>query len=344
MKARAPSPHLVLKASDIMENFQRLSRFLALPACAVLGFVACSTEEGPGGNVAGSGGSNTPAAGTTSGAPIIAGSSPGGSGVTGGQTSVSGSPSGGAGAAAGGQSLGGTASGGSAAGSGGSSGGSGGGATAMGCTGFTGKFCDDFEGQAAGQAPKGAFSVSGPVTVDTSKAYSGTKSLKITKPSPTGQLRFTEQFPFNDLHGRAMFWVDNVPASGGPHWDLVVAVADNGVNWEIGGMYGKFLLIIDPPDTGVDSNPFPTKKWFCLQWQYKYAGAGQDNTFVAKMDGVALMNGMFTGSDAEGHEWNAGPWDNLSVGFTSYGSNVDTDLWVDDIAFGEQEIACPPVK
>jgi hypothetical protein len=325
-----------------MENFQRLSRFLALPTLATLGFLACSTEEGTGG--LGNGGT-TPIipSGGSAGMAQGGASSPAGSGTVAGQTGIAGSTSGGTGATTGGQPASGSNAGGSAGSGGGSSAGSGGG-SAMGCTGFTGKFCDDFEAQTEGQAPKGEFTVDGPVTVDTSKAYSGTKSLKISKPSPTGQLHFSKQFPVNDLHGRAMFYVDNVPTNGGPHWDLVVAIADNGVNWEIGGMYGKFLLIIDPPDTGVDSNPFPTKKWFCLQWQYKYAGAGQPNTFVAKMDGVALMNGMFTGKDADGHEWNAGPWKNVSIGFTSYGSNVDTDLWVDDIAFGEQEIACPAAK
>jgi hypothetical protein len=337
-----------------MEKFQRLTRFAFIPAALVLSFAACSGEETSGGNSAGSGGTNA-TAGTASGSPAASGTNATVGGSTAGQSTTAGSSTtGGAGASTGGQNSGGSSpgasgSGGSspgASGSGGASGGSGGGATAMGCNGFTGKFCDDFEAQTEGQAPQGDFTVDGPITVDTSKAYSGTKSLKITKPSPTGQLRFTKQFPLNDLHGRAMFYVGQVPqgSGNGPHWDLVVAIADTGHNWEIGGMYGKWLFIIDPPDTGVGAGAFPTGKWFCLQWQYKFAGAGQDHTFVAKLDGTVMQNGMFTGSDAEGHHWDAGPWKNLSIGLTSYQDPVDTDVWMDDIAFGEQEIACPAPK
>ena len=332
-----------------MENFQRLSRFLVLPVFAAFGFAACSIDEGEGGSSGGAGGAapsgaGSPAAGTSSTGGMIL---PSGGTSGGGQPSTSGNGSGGAGASTGGQPTGGSAG---AAGSGGAGGaagsaGSGGGA-AMGCTGFTGKFCDDFEGQTVGTAPVGDFKVEGDVKVDTSKAYSGTKSLKITKPSPSGQLQFSKQFPYNDLHGRAMFYVTGTPAGqSGPHWDLVVAVSDGGINWEIGGMYGKFLLIIDPPDTGVGSSVFPTGKWFCLQWEYKFAGAGQDHTFVAKMDGVALPNGEFTGKDSEGHTWAAGPWKNLAVGFTYYGNSaLDVEMWVDDIAFGEAPIACPAAK
>lgn len=333
-----------------MENFQQLSRFLllALPGLASLGFAACTVDEGAGGNGAGSGGMAQQTGGSASGAagPIAGSTSPGGGGSGAGQVSTSGATSGGAGASSGGQpssgsNAGGTA--GAAVGGGGGSSGSGGGAPVMGCAGFTGKFCDDFEGQMDGKAPAGAFKVSGPVLVDSSKAYSGTKSIKITKPSPTGQLQFSQQFPMTDLHGRAMFFVSKVPTGNtGPHWDLVVAVADNGTNWEIGGMYGKFLFIVDPPDTGVDSVNFPTGKWFCLQWQYKHVPGSP--TFVAKMDNTTLPNGEFTGKDPDGHTWNSGPWNNLAIGFTSYGSNVDTEVWVDDLAFGDTPIACPPLK
>jgi hypothetical protein len=324
-----------------------VSSALALVGVA---FAACSSEEDPVGNTAaGSGAGST--AGTLSGSPAASGTNATVGGSTSGASATAGTSTGGGGSSLGGQAgsgnpgVSGNGNGGTSSGSG-AGGASGGSSAAAGCSAFTGKFCDDFEGQTEGQAPKGDFSVDGPVTVDTGKAFSGTKSLKITKPNPTGQLHFSSQVPTSDLHGRAMFYVSQVPQQGGPHWDLVVAVADNAdnTNWEIGGMYGKFLLIVDPPDTGVEANPFPTGKWFCLQWQYKFAGAGQDHTFVAKVDGTVLQNGMFTGSDAEGHHWDAGPWKNLSIGFTSYGSSVDTDIWVDDLAFGEQEIACPAPK
>lgn len=329
------------------QDFQRLSRF-ALPALVVLGFLACSTEPDTTGSGGGAGG-NANNGGSASGSVAVGGSPSAGAGVTGGQagTMAAGGAGGNASAGAGGSSSGAGVSGvAGSAGAAGSSGSGGGGPSPAGCTGFTGKFCDDFEAQTAGQAPSGDFSVQGKVTVDTGKAFSGTKSLKISQPTPTGMLRFSEQFPFNDLHGRAMFYVTGIPTDGGPHWDLVVAVADDedNTNWEIGGMYGDWLFIIDPPDRGVGAGAFPQDQWFCLQWQYRFAGAGQDNTFVAKLDGASLENAEFTGEDAEGYTWNAGPWQTLSVGFTSYGGNIATELWVDDIAFGEAPIACPPPK
>jgi hypothetical protein len=338
--------------STVTVPFQRLASFL-LPTLALAtgGLLACTEEPGTSGNGGGAAGTGTANGGGGAGGiiPLGGAMAAGMAGTSGGQSGQAGQAgalqTGGAGASNGGAAQsGGTGGGGSTAGGNAGSSGSGGGA--VGCEGFSGKFCDDFEAQTSGQAPSGDFSVQGKVVVDSSKAYSGSKSIRIQNPTPTGMLRFSEQFPFNDLHGRAMFFVTGIPTDGGPHWDLVVAVAndDDNHNWEIGGMYGDWLFIIDPPDRGVGAGAFPLDKWFCLQWQYKFAGSGQANTFVAKMDGTSLENAEFTGQDAEGFAWNAGPWGNLSVGFTAYGGNIAVDMWVDDLAFGEAPIACPPAK
>jgi hypothetical protein len=208
----------------------------------------------------------------------------------------------------------------------------------------TAKFCDDFEAQISGMAPKGDFSLDakvGSIVVDGSKAYSGKQALHITTAKPGSQsfLHFTKQFPISDFYGRAMFYLTSIPTAD-IHWDLLDALSTN--HWEIGGMYGKFILVVDPPDHGLTSNPFPAGKWFCLQWEFKYGGQGTDNTFVAKMDGTVLDKGMFTGADAEGQKWDAGPWKDLSIGWTGYGnSDVDIEEWIDDLAIGDQPIACP---
>ena len=176
---------------------------------------------------------------------------------------------------------------------------------------------------ATGAAPKGDFSVGKNIVVDTSKAYSGTKALHITsaKPGSESFLTFTKQFPLNDFHGRAMFYLTRIPTAD-IHWNLIDALSQNNEHWEIGGMYGKFILVVDPPDHGLTSNTFPTGKWFCLQWEFKYGGTGVDNTFVAKMDGTVLDKGQFTGADSEGKKWDAGPWKNLNIGWTGYGLSL----------------------
>lgn len=313
--------------------------------------LACSVEPGgdePAGTAGSSASAGNASGGASAGQATNGGSSSGG-------TASGGSTSGGAGTA--GSNTGGLAgSGSSGSGAGGSAptggstntaGTSAGGAAPGGCVGVTSKFCDDFEAQAAGMPPKGDFTVdakAGAVLVDTTKAYSGTKALHITTPKPgsTSFVKLTQQFPMNDFHGRAMFFLTRIPTAE-IHWDLIDALSSNGRHWEIGGMYGKFIFVVDPPDHALTSSTFPTGKWFCLQWQFKYGGtANADNTFLAKMDNKVLDKGMFSGADPDGEKWAAGPWQNLNIGWTNYGgSDVDIEEWIDDLAIGDAPIPCP---
>jgi hypothetical protein len=295
-----------------------------------------SSGGGPSAGQATNGGSSAGnlSGGSASGGAATAGTSTGGAAGS----ASSGSSSGGSAPAAGGTSAAGT----SAGGSGGSDPGT------TGCVGVTHKFCDDFEAQAAGMPPKGDFTVdakAGAVLVDATKAYSGTKALHITTPKPgsTSFVKFTKQFPMNDFHGRAMFFLTRIPTAE-IHWDLIDALSQNGQHWEIGGMYGKFIFVVDPPDHALTSSTFPTGKWFCLQWQFKYGGTNADNTFLAKMDSKVLDKGMFTGPDPSGAKWAAGTWQNLNIGWTNYGgSDVDIEEWIDDLALsdGDAPIPCP---
>jgi len=198
---------------------------LSCVAALGLGTVSCgSTPPAPSSGET-NGGSSPGAGGSSSGA--VAGSSP-----NGGSTSPAGGASNGGGGQSGGGSgagpAGGAGSGGlvgsagaignaGSSGSGGTSGSggaqaNGGAAGALagnGCDGVTAKFCDDFEKQTSGQAPVGDFKVSasaGAMIVDGSKPHGGKQSLhiKMAKPGTRAMLDFTKQFPFNDLHGRAM--------------------------------------------------------------------------------------------------------------------------------------------
>jgi hypothetical protein len=308
--------------------------------------LASNTAAG-GSASAGTSGSGGAAAGSAT-APPTGGTPISNAGAGGAPTSgagAGGAANGGAGgeaqAGSAGQSDGGN---GASAGNSGSAG-AGGATNDPGCDAITSLYCDDYEAQTDGMPPTGAFEIDGDGTlvVDGSKPYRGTQSIHLTAPVGSGStvMQFNDQFPVNDLYGRAMFFVDSLPTEG-HHWDIVYAVSENGFNWEIGGMFGPFLLIVDPPDEGVSSDPFPTGEWFCLQWQFSYAGEGQDHTFHAKLNGTTLMNGEFTGMDAEGNTWGAGPWEVLRVGWTAYQAHdVDVEMWIDELAFGEQEIPCP---
>jgi hypothetical protein len=216
----------------------------------------------------------------------------------------------------------------------------------VGCTGLTTKYCDDFEMQTNGKAPTGAFSVGGPsgdIVVDGTKPYSGTKSLhfNIPKPGPTAQLYFTKQFPMDEFYGRAMMYMTRLPTNDN-HWDLLYSYFGQ-TEWELGGQSGVFELVCDPggnkPELDNSSKTkFPVGNWVCLQWHFKN-GMGAGNTYTVKVDGVAVDKGDFTGN-----QWPAGTFQNMSFGWTIYNeasSNVDIEFWIDDLAFGQQEITCP---
>ena len=317
----------------------------------------CSTSDGAGDTPAGTAGQATTAgsssvgtagsSGTTSvagGATTAGAASTGGVTSTGGTNSSAGATSGGGGASGGAGAAGAPSGGSSNAGAGG---GGGGGAPASGCAGVTNaKFCEDWDKLPMGK-PSGAYSVSNGVVVDTSKAFSGTQSLhfqKLAKPaSGTPNINFTKQFPLasNDMHGRVMVFMAQTPKTTS-HWNFITSSNSGNTEWSIGGQYGKFELVCDPPDNGLDSKTaFPDAKWVCMQWEFKYPG-NDNTTFVTKIDGVSVEQGEFTGANSKGEKWKAGAWENLKLGWEIFGSSdIDVEFWVDDLAFGEQPIACP---
>jgi hypothetical protein len=39
--------------------------------------------------------------------------------------------------------------------------------------------------------------------------------------------------------------------------------------------------------------------------------------------------------------WKSGRWTDLTIGWEIFGGSYATEFWIDDLAFGEQEIPCP---
>jgi hypothetical protein len=338
------------------------ARLLLAAAVCSLGF-GCSTSDGNGtpqpsgtaGQTSSTGGTAISVAGS-GGVASVAGSNGTGGGVvpTGGITSGGVTGTGGvvgmAGTNGAGGSTGGSAAGtsaGGAAGAAGAAGAGAGGTPAAGCAGVTNaKFCEDWDKLGMGK-PTGDYSVSDGVVVDTSKAFSGTQSLhfqKLAKPAGgTPNIRFTKQFPLasNDMHGRVMLFMAATPKTSS-HWNFITSSNSGNTEWSIGGQYGNFELVCDPPDNGLDSKTaFPGGKWVCMQWEFKYPG-NDNTTFVTKIDGVSVDQGEFTGANSKGEKWKAGTWNNLKLGWEIFGSSdIDVEFWIDDLAFGEQVIACP---
>jgi hypothetical protein len=169
--------------------------------------------------------------------------------------------------------------------------------------------------------------------VDTAQKFSGTKSLHVhSTGGATAMVVFTKQFPFNAEFGRLMIY-NPVVIKSGDHWDVLQSDSGVGDHWEAGGTSGNFEMTVDPPDNGLDSaTPFPSgTAWHCIQWNF------QDANYIVKVDGA------FVKPTPVVNRWKDGTaWKNLIVGYQVFGGNPPTaDYWIDDLAFGEQEIPCP---
>jgi hypothetical protein len=323
-----------------------MAKHLSLAILSLLLAAGCTSSPGsPGGGGGGAGGDDTGGAGGAGGR--------GGSGGSGGR--------GGSGGAGGAGGRGGTAGGGApdaatsgpvdsaapaedAAAGAGDAAAEGPPAAGASCAGA--KFCDDFEMQEAGKAPVGMFRVTGSVVVDETKAFSGKKALAIKLQNPRGttaQVVFGQPllpFPSNDVHGRAMVFMTKVPQANNIHWDLIMGRGQGG-EYAIGSMYGNFMAVYEPGDCSVDSTTkFPEGRWACIQWQFK----GKDGMQVLKMslDGKVVDKGEITrGPGCNG--WRApAAFTSLMVGWINYQpSNIPVEMYIDDLAIGEQPIPCP---
>src|SRR6185436_13358442 len=90
---------------------------------------------------------------------------------------------------------------------------------------------DDFEAYSPGGAPGGAWSVAtnkGAVAVDSGRAYSGTRAVKVSADATGGYrsammvLKNTGFLPTanNVVYGRMMFWLESAP-EGTVHWTFI---------------------------------------------------------------------------------------------------------------------------
>jgi hypothetical protein len=336
-------------------------RFYLTAAC-VLSMWACSSAPNKGSGS--SGGAEGPEA--TGGAPAGTGGSASSTGGTGGRPSSGGSggATGGSNGATGGAGGEGVDAGGSEADASGNAGGADAAsdtaappAGAFDCATMGAKFCNDFEGFPAGQAPVGKWTKSGNVVIDTAQAYSGKQSLKISGPkgSFTSQLAFGADFlPVGGtaFHGRFMVYFTDIPnktnGGSGCHFDLAIASGSGGT-YILGGMYGNFMGVYHPGDCSKDSDqPVPTKKWACVQWEFS-GEPNKTHVFRMLLNGKVMPNGEVTDSGpANCGQTAAKRWQppaeftSLKFGWVNYQNNpVPIEMWVDDFAFGPKPIPCP---
>jgi hypothetical protein len=227
------------------------------------------------------------------------------------------------------------------------------------CTGAL--VCDDFEANTAGSAPA-MWSVdigpagAGTVKVDTTRAFSGTKSLRITVVAQQDHDRafitrpLTGLLPTNAFFGRMMIWVVASPP-GNVHWDNIRAqgVVPGGTlqgQYNYGGGSNTGNLMANYWTQSSDcwktsKSRLVTGKWACIEWQYdgvkdemRYWQDGQavdDLTVLQKGDGCTGPN-----------LWKAPTFEKLSLGwYNAQASPVAIEMWMDDVAIDTKKIGCP---
>jgi len=299
---------------------------------------------GSGGAVSGSGGR----ASGGSGGPIAG---------SGGTTSGTGASGGGGGTSSSGGALG---SGGAAAGGGGDSVGSGGAAGSTGGAGGAGSpcghngslFCDDFEKRAAGPVSSSTPWVpqiigSGTLTIDTTTAHSGGKSLHVH----AGDDDYDTLLAFHDatvlpapqgkFYARAFIRLGRAMATGHNSYLIAdpFATPGSGNNVRIGEDNGMLMYTISGDSHGALSNAnyytdhkpgvvFAPSTWVCLELLIDASRPELD----VWVDGAEIP-------DLHHTDWPLDSYDTLRFGFEKY-AGPGIDIWYDDIAIGTARIGC----
>ena len=240
--------------------------------------------------------------------------------------------------------------------------------------------CDDFESAKAGGPPAAPWTVAttvGSVAIDTTQAFSGKQSVKVTAPAATGSrstmLRLTGKLlppPGNAYYGRMMFLLDSAPATS-VHWTFIDSSGlVPGMNYHAVYRYGGQLPITasdggfggsqmmasyDTVDSysgvGPSSDCYhhskaravPVGTWSCAQWKFD----GPNNTLEFSLDG-APADDLTVTSTGDGcvnqpatYVWTAPSFTQIDLGWESYQADDARTIWIDDVAIGTQSVPCP---
>jgi hypothetical protein len=317
--------------------------------------------------------------GTASGGTTKSGGSTGSGGDSGagGAAAEGGAPAGGGSSSSGGASgrggataAGGATSSGGATSAGGTPGGGGelgnGGATGAGGAGQAPFFTDDFEADATGKGPAGfdafiAYNLNGQnpsgttlALVDSTRAHSGTKSVHVHGGQQPAQIGKTLPTGLTRLYMRAFVYMTRQLGVHDPntanHESLFVLRknpngADNEVRFgEIKGTLGTNEVPTDdisPVDTEWGKGQIiPAGDWICIE--VAFLGDLPQHQLLAYANGTLVHS--VTAPDQWEHKtagatFLSGKFVQAVFGWQSF-SNVDTDLWIDDVALSSAPIGC----
>jgi hypothetical protein len=213
--------------------------------------------------------------------------------------------------------------------------------------GCSAKFCDNFEGFAAGSQPGGVWTIhleKGTLAVDETRAFSGARSVKFVNPGAPAAMFLELRGPVlplagNVTYGRLMYYIDKNPTGQYSHFEIVrgggplSGTARAQLN--TGAENGKVFINYEPGDCSKKSNvSFPEKKWTCYQFRFD----------IPKNDIHEWVDNMSADDipvAPAGQCWKMPTAvDTLHIGWESY-HGPGSQLWIDDVAVGDQPIPCP---
>ena len=244
-------------------------------------------------------------------------------------------------------------------------------------------FCDDFESYPVGSPPGGMWTNNqngGTVSVDTGRARSGTKSVKVVANMSSGyrsaliSIAEASLLPpmSNVVYGRMMFFLESAP-TGDVHWTFIDATGQvPGQNYHAVYRYGGQIPLMDSggafignqlmanydtpnsydsPPVGPSSDCWlhantevvPVGKWSCAEWEFDTP----NNSMHFWLDGQPLTDLTMTGTgqgcvhqDAS-FEWLAPTLSQIDLGWESYQADDARTIWLDDVALGTERLHCP---
>ena len=225
--------------------------------------------------------------------------------------------------------------------------------------------CDDFESYPAGGMPGGPWHTSvnmGAVTVDTTRAFTGTQSIHVHTDSGAGTYRrayFSIEgapvFPVtgNVFYGRMMVWLTAAPPET-VHWSNIQGEGNTAQNFRAFVRYGGQVakqLMANYDSSGVSSDCWqhsqtviPEGRWACFEWRFDGPQSRQDFWLDGNSIPALTVIGSGQGCISNGTNgmWVGPTYDAIRLGWEHYqNTSIPIDMWIDDVAIADHRIGCP---
>jgi hypothetical protein len=203
--------------------------------------------------------------------------------------------------------------------------------------------CDDFESDVIDRRRWPSINeASGTVTIDTTRAVSGTRSLHAhNAATPDGA---TSAYLDRRFTVPPSFFVRmHVYMPSGPdfqHNERTFLLGQTDVDpfdgAQLGLMPNGLVYLVDwaPPGRfSATKESFPRNRWVCVEWTVA------PGTMSVALDGTSLP-------DLEPSGWGTPPYGRIRVGQWLVGGNAkegspDIDLWIDDVIVSTVRVGCP---